>query len=1691
DAYSCDEAHPCSNGACCGKSGYCGYGTTYCGDGTTPNSVCWSNCNATAECGINANPANTTCPLNVCCSQYGFCGTTADFCDTGCQSNCKQPDGSGQGGGDVQSRIVGYYEAWQVNNVCASVNLGMKNIPLGSLTHLIVSFGYITPNDFNVVPMPGVSGDVISGFAALKSSNPSTKIMISLGGWSFTDNGTDTQEVYTTMVSSHSNREKFISNLLGFLSHYGLDGVDFDWEYPGAPDRGGNPGDAEGYLNLLSELAVQMDLAGVDYVVSFTIPTSYYYLSNYGTPVDSVFGDILQTMSSYATMINVMSYDLHGTWDGPKDQIGSIVLAHTNLTEIQLAFDLLWRNGIKPSKLNLGVGFYGRSYQLSDPSCYQPGCPFAGGAAAGPCTGQSGILSYKEIMNIIDQNDITPVWDETDAVKYITWDNDQWVSFDDQETFQQKIKWANANGIGGLSIWAIDQDTDDLQALQGLLYPKSLNAFYDNTTDSSHWQQVQGGQCRLTDCNKKCSTGEVLITSQPCDDQYGNQGTSQLCCPVTSAPDPSTCTWRGNAPYCNGRCHENEVAMEQNKWGDSTAMCSDGNYVYCCALPEGLESNCRTTDCGGSCNDDENSIAGDFYDNCWLDPKQLCCPKDSPYQADKCHWQGKPGSCYDNVCKFDTEVQLTQSYDGGGDNCGWQFSRDRVFCCEAPGGVQPFLPVPLEYLFKNPPTGDNVDADFKLNVDDTWGGAKALGDDDTPNDAAFGFFVMTSPEEIQVSLKKRDGSHWEVFDCNDAVSEEAQTVRVFCNDDSINSNCHKIYLGHGVPGTILEMPSGCGPGSYAVAIDMVVAKDQNIPGHIQKRTAHPNPVVFELAFDYDFRRVPRDLGDTQWRLDYSNEEGYWDSVVDSPGQTKRKRSFSDSEHKGTKGGHKRWLEETWHGDMTDHRKGLLTREELHARWFGSDAIEWLKGLFTVAVEAPAITHQISESLNVILLDESYQCTIAGVDVAAKLLVQATTSVQIDTSFGLTIVATLGIPPDLSQSYMYFKNSGEVTALFTIDALVSAQYDTGDIELFGLQNFGATFSIPGILTVGPNFKIYGSVNFDLAISGKFQAHVTLAKWDTQLGFPELDSDDDPQDITDPNTDGTQEIGKPTIDWSIDANGQITAHVKPTISFGIEFNTKFISIDPATVNIVADGWVQAYASATYGSSDQNFCYGANAGCDLYAQINVPSSINWLLPGGKSIYPIWTSPTYAVIERTCSNTEPTTRRGFLGNYSEDATVNYLPPELAARYGSTIGKRSVTIGPLIHVPQLSCPGNAADEGATGDIGACPLCGETSDADSGEPNKRWLLVRDDDNPESCELPQYSGTDDQVACNYASGVSKRDVTDLWDVTGNATSRLEKRISEKTVNALGWTLNFGYYDECSEARGSTIDKNYVFLNSQTACLASITKISNSAMNQLMPADHVYEAQTLAMFFIWLADNRVVGTYQKPTEAWVEQVILGVGPNAPFLLESTGNAGLRTPAGGDRVQAVMAYGFGRSDGTTAPNTLLPKARGQQNLALILKSINGVKGNWFGGDTPEFRTTPFESVAAGRQRVRNGAAPFAYLNYNPTDGSEQVWNKWMRVSNWIDLVCYTFDQKYPWGQNMYAGEPTNSAGTPSLRALYAYWIDIHLASIEVTARQWSTSAQAAFVSGHPVNQPGDQGWIDAAFGANGFATQNALRF
>ncbi|KAH7024945.1 glycoside hydrolase superfamily [Microdochium trichocladiopsis] len=139
--------------------------------------------------------------------------------------------------------------------------MGFNEIPVDGLTHAYFAFGYIIPITPKVAPMDDLPADLFSQFTAIKRRNSGLKTVIALGG---------------DMVSTAENRKLFVGNLLGFMRRYGFDGVDFGWEYPGAGDCGRRPDDGKNFVAFLKELDEVNNLQPSKYVVSFTIPTSYW-----------------------------------------------------------------------------------------------------------------------------------------------------------------------------------------------------------------------------------------------------------------------------------------------------------------------------------------------------------------------------------------------------------------------------------------------------------------------------------------------------------------------------------------------------------------------------------------------------------------------------------------------------------------------------------------------------------------------------------------------------------------------------------------------------------------------------------------------------------------------------------------------------------------------------------------------------------------------------------------------------------------------------------------------------------------------------------------------------------------------------------------------------------------------------------------------------------------------------------------------------------------------------------------------------------------------------------------------------------------------------------------------------------------------------------------------------------------------
>lgn len=160
------------------------------------------------------------------------------------------------------------------------------------------AFGWIN-EDFTVSVQ-----DAEEQFKKFVKLDTKLKKVISYGGWAFS-NEHPTSHIIRRAVQPE-NRLAFATNVADFVKKHNLDGVDFDWEYPGADDiEGSDPGsskDGDNYLEFL-KLVKQHLPAGA--TASFAAPASYWYLRHF--PI----GEIAKVVD----YIVYMTYDLHGQWD--------------------------------------------------------------------------------------------------------------------------------------------------------------------------------------------------------------------------------------------------------------------------------------------------------------------------------------------------------------------------------------------------------------------------------------------------------------------------------------------------------------------------------------------------------------------------------------------------------------------------------------------------------------------------------------------------------------------------------------------------------------------------------------------------------------------------------------------------------------------------------------------------------------------------------------------------------------------------------------------------------------------------------------------------------------------------------------------------------------------------------------------------------------------------------------------------------------------------------------------------------------------------------------------------------------------------------------------------------------------------------------------------------------------------------
>ncbi|KAK3687975.1 mutanase [Podospora appendiculata] len=345
------------------------------------------------------------------------------------------------------------------------------------------------------------------------------------------------------------------------------------------------------------------------------------------------------------------------------------------------------------------------------------------------------------------------------------------------------------------------------------------------------WDSFTGQHCYKTLCSSSApsydSTWQNMATG-PFRDNCPSGQYRIVVCPINETP--GECRWVGTPPFCNPTCDPGEVAIATST--HVTKSCIRGQQALCCkSQTQQIEV---AKDYGGSTG-----------------------------------W-GCSGSL------FGLPPRGT-------------FRSDQALCCDNPENVNPFLPVPLEYLFPTlPPDTDIPSFSFK-HIESTQFPNLPVGVLEP-----FGMVVIDGPADLVSSMSKRDGSHVEFLDC-ELTKKHDMTVhkaRYICTDDSDESNCGDIHLG-GAEGTVVKLPEECGYAMYGVVHTISESRDQRVSPELLRRLALRDtdtlPIVHELAFSYDFRNVRRaSANDPVYvRIDYSSMSDWFYEVVDKPPSRKR------------------------------------------------------------------------------------------------------------------------------------------------------------------------------------------------------------------------------------------------------------------------------------------------------------------------------------------------------------------------------------------------------------------------------------------------------------------------------------------------------------------------------------------------------------------------------------------------------------------------------------------------------------------------------------------------------------------------------------------------------------------------------------------------------------------------------------
>lgn len=317
--------------------------------------------------------------------------------------------------------------------------LDVSKINAHKLTHINYAFVNVIGN--RAVLSNSTDSLNLLNLAALRRQNPALKIIISIGGWAWSENFSDA-------VLTDTSRQAFAASAVAIVRKYNLDGVDIDWEYPGMPGEDGNvyrPEDKQHFTLMFRDLRQELNKLQKESKRKQFLTTA---VGGFVTFLDNT---EMGKAAQYIDYVNLMTYDY-----------GSHILAghHTNLYDYNTdprersadkAVKAFAAAGVPMKKLVMGLAFYGHRYQLAVSATKG-----LGDSVVSRLRG-SGYTFLKD--SLVNQQGFHAFQDEKAQAPYLfNADTKEFISYEDEKSVGAKCAYVLKNKMGGVMFWEYGSD---------------------------------------------------------------------------------------------------------------------------------------------------------------------------------------------------------------------------------------------------------------------------------------------------------------------------------------------------------------------------------------------------------------------------------------------------------------------------------------------------------------------------------------------------------------------------------------------------------------------------------------------------------------------------------------------------------------------------------------------------------------------------------------------------------------------------------------------------------------------------------------------------------------------------------------------------------------------------------------------------------------------------------------------------------------------------------------------------------------------------------------------------------------------------------------------------------------------------------------------------------------------------------